>query len=122
MEFPDPQPGTDWLSHTFNCVMDDNCYTQVRSMYGFVRIRFNQRQMVWPTLLSKLSCGAHTTLTYVMEGSGYYPIPQVLHAYDRGCEVWLESTDHVMTRANHFLGYMTLFLDHTAVVSRCPHL
>ena len=108
-----PHPGLldfPWESHDFNStellVNDLNYRMLVEEMNGYVFIEFDQTAMDWPTLHSNLTEGPHSTLTYVLKGSGNYSIPQVLHAVDNGCKITLKTADYVKRNFNPFPEYM----------------
>merc|ERR1712185_778488 len=44
-----------------------------------------------------------------MQGEEYYPIPQVLHAFDRGAALWLHDCEYCTTAFNPFDKYMAMF-------------
>ena len=84
-------------SYDYYCsnTMNDTHYTELKERLGFVRITFDQSHLKWPILLVHLEHKQWKTLTYVLEGGGYFPIPQILHAYDKGVKIQLHECDYV---------------------------
>ena len=106
--FPDPTKG--WKRHDFcGQEMTTEHRRRLETMYGSVRVRFDQSRVVWPSLLKKMTCGPWQTLTYVLEGEERYTIPQIMHAFDRGARIWLRDCDYTTACFNPFHEYMHKF-------------
>eukprot|EP01046_Picozoa_sp_COSAG06_P025166 COSAG06_NODE_2099_length_7600_cov_12.023730_1_plen_1115_part_10 len=105
--FPAPDGVSGWEVEDFGgLLMGRGHYNRLKAMYGFVRIDFDQRDMIWPAFCVKMEHGTFTTFAPTLEGSGYFAIPLVLYAFDRGCQIKLHAVDFVKQNFNPFEGYM----------------